>query len=289
MKPLDTLFDAERSRLEAIGYRLLGTMSDAEDAVQDCYIKWSEYWNKRGGDAIENPKAFLTSSLTRLCLDKLRHRKVEQYKGPWLPEPIQTEQGPDARLDIFQSINTAFLLVLESLSPLERAAFTLYEAFDYSHKEIAALLDITEPHSRQLLSRARRHIAGQDRHSHPAGEEVEALVSAFFLAAQNGDTERFEDILCDDVVAYSDGGGKASAAIIPLEGTDRVITVFSHLINKGEFDVETRWMEVNGQHGLVTVVDGRVLSVTTADVKDGKLFRIYTVRNPDKLRHITLH
>lgn len=288
IKPVDKLFERQRKQLSALGYRMLGSMTEAEDVVQDGYLRWSHHWQKRDRESIDNPAAFLTSMVTRLCLDRLRHRKVERsrYIGPWLPEPMltNTEADPLDRLELVESINTALLLVLESLSPLERAVFTLYEAFDYAHAEIAELLQISLSHSRQLLHRARRSLSDKTLASRPAGEESQPLVEAFYLAAQQGDMQKLTTILCDDVVSYSDGGGKASAAIIPLEGFDRVVTVFSHLIKQATADSVGQWCEVNGQHGLVIRDAGELSSVTTFDVQDGKIHRIYVMRNPDKLK-----
>ena len=297
IKPADRLFEAHRSQLQAVGYRMLGTISEAEDVVQDGYIKWARHWHKQDRESIQNPRAFLISMVSRLCLDRLRRRRLERhhYVGPWLPEPLPTEvatetateittkDNPVDQIALLESINTGLLLILESLSPLERAVFTLYEAFDYSHAEIAALLDITLAHSRQLLHRARRTMGGKALDSNPGGEEVEPLVEAFYLAASQGDMQSLTRLLCDDVIAYSDGGGKASAALIPLQGKDRVITVFGHLIRRSAPNTSFRWQAVNGQRGLVIEENGVTQSVATFDLLDGRIHRMYVMRNPDKL------
>jgi RNA polymerase sigma-70 factor (ECF subfamily) len=289
IKPVDRIFNDNRERMLGIGYRMLGAMTEAEDVVQDAYLRWSKHWQQAQRTVIENHQAFLTSVVTRLCLDKLRRRKIEKhvYVGPWLPEPLPTEEvSLEQELSQWQSVQTALLVMLESLSPRQRAVFTLAEMFDYSHQEIADLLDITPANSRQLLRRAKRDMtvkslpqAGLSKHT-PVFEK-------FYEALAVGDMDTLESMLCEDVVAYNDGGGKASAAIIPLEGIDRVATVFGHVIRKRSEGASWHWQSVNGQLGLVMTEQGVVTSVTTFAMKDEKIFRIYVTRNPEKLQAFT--
>ncbi len=284
MHPFDEEFEANRSRLIGISYRMLGAMTEAEDILQDAYIRWSARCQEQGLESISNIEGFLTSIVTRLCLDRLRRRKVEKaaYVGPWLPEPIAQEQDVEQELSQWQSVQTALLVLLESLPPRQRAVFTLAEVFDYSHQEIAELLGVSPANSRQLLSRAKRDIADQNI-PQAAMSHHEPVFEQFYAALAGGDVDTLGTLLCEDVVAYSDGGGKATAAIIPLEGIDRVVTVFGHVIRKQQGHASWRWQSVNGQLGLVMRERDQVTSVTTFALKDDKIFRIYVMRNPDKL------
>lgn len=291
-KPVLKVFTAERPHLMAVAYRMLGSQSEAEDVLQDAYLRWCLHWDRHGAAAIDHPPAFLTSLVARLCIDQLRRRKMMHYKGPWLPEPLPTpEQGdPEERMATLESINTGLLLVLEKLSPLERGVFLLHEAFDYSHADIAKTLDISVVNSRQLLSRARRTIRLKpEQLGEPAIDSGVPLVEAFYLAAQSGDLKALTDILCEDVVAYSDGGGKATAALIPLQGIEQVMAVFGHLIRRAGDQLGWQWTTVNGQHGLVMYEAHELSSVTTFDLMDGKIYRIYVMRNPDKLNGFPQH
>ncbi len=289
IKPADKLFEAQRDKLKAIAYRMLGTMSDAEDVLQDGYLRWSQHWGRQDRSKIDNPAGYLTSLVTRLCLDRLRHRRVERahYVGPWLPEPVLTETraDPAQQTELLQSINTAFLLLLESLSPTERAVFTLKEAFDYSHADISNLLGVSLAQSRQLLHRAHRRLSEKTTgDSKPGGETVEPIVEAFYLAAMDGDMDKLATLLCEDVVAYSDGGGVVSAALIPLEGIERVSTVFAHIISRAGSNLRWQWCDINHQRGVILRENDGLNNVTTFDLKHGKIHRIYTMRNPRKLR-----
>lgn len=264
---------------------MLGSMSDAEDVLQDAYLKWSKAMCDSNLSQIDNVEAYLTSVVSRLCLDRLRHRKVEKqvYVGPWLPEPVpEDNHTPDVDLSQWQSVQTALLVLLESLPPKQRAVFTLSEVFEYSHQEIAELLDISPANSRQLLRRARRDVSEQSLPE--AGTEKHVPVfEKFYEALIDGDVNVLNEILTEDVVAYSDGGGKATAAIIPLEGIDRVVTVFSHVTRKIAGSSNWYWRSVNGQLGLVIEEKGVVTSVTTFAMQGAKIHRIFMTRNPDKL------
>ncbi len=274
-------FQRQHTRLFGMAYRMLGSVTDSEDVLQDAYIRWS----KTRMTSVRTPAAYLSSVVSRLCVDKLRRRKIEKlnYPGPWLPEPLPTD--PESELEQAQSLNTAFLLMLEKMNPQERAVFVLREAFDFSHQEIGEMLTVSAAHSRQLLRRARQRVDGDEIVAND--DSVVSLVESFFAAARLGEMSTLQKILCEDVVAYSDGGGRASAAIIPLVGVDRVATVFSHLVRNNEPAFEVRWQRINNQQGMLLYEGDQLSSVTTFVLRLGKIQRIYVMRNPAKLGAFT--
>lgn len=269
--------------MQALAYRMLGSVSEAEDVLQDAWLRWSSVPLNR----VTSPRSYLLSIASRLSIDRLRYRRTDKlnYVGPWLPDPVATDDDPEAELQRLDSINTSLLLVLERLNPVERAVFVLKEAFDYSHEEIADTLGISVANSRQRLRRARQTMSARLDEECGDSSDVVPLVNAFFNAAREGDLAQLNALLAEDVIAYSDGGGRASAAIIPLYGIERVITVFAHLV-KSNPDFELTWTRVNEQWGLVIKLGESIQSVTTFEARQGKITRVYTMRNPDKLRHL---
>ncbi len=285
IKPHTRIFENYRDRLQGIAYRMLGTVSDAEDVVQDAFLRFS----KSDLRHVDNPSGLLTTIVSRLSIDKLRRLKVQRlnYPGPWLPEPLVTEQDDSiAASDIYDSLSTAFLLMLEKLSPLERAVFILREAFDYSHQEVAAVLGIRIANSRQLARRARMRFQQLEVTTAAEIDRARTLMDEFLSAAQAGDMDSLQALLCEDVIAYSDAGGRASAAIIPLEGIARVLQVFVHLFKKTQDVFSYRWLRINREWGLVAYEADVVASVTTVQIKHDKLHRIFVMRNPEKLKRI---
>ncbi len=278
-------FEQTRPLLEGMAYRMLGSRSDSEDVIQDAFIRWSGVRLK----GIDNPKAYLVSCVSRLCIDRLRRRKIEKltYTGPWLPEPVADGSEPDESLGMVQTLHMGFLVMLEKLNPLERAVFILRESFDRSHREIACALSINESHSRQLLRRARRQIVVA-KEPDALEENIVSLVEAFIEAARSGDVESFQEILCEDIVAFTDGGGKVSAAVIPLEGRDLVSRVFFHLFRKSGPETAWYWTRVNGQPGLLIREGSSISSVFSFELKERKLHRIYVMRNPHKLGSVRI-
>jgi len=261
---------------------MLGSISDSEDVLQESYLKWS---STRLGP-VDNPEAFLTSIVSRLCIDKLRKRKIEKlnYTGPWLPEPVPTDEDPADKIASHESISMAFMVMLEYLSPLERAVFILREAFDLSHNNIAEQLQISPCHSRQLARRARLRV---DVDTTPVtNAEAKPLVAAFYAALESGETEGLHQLLCEDVTAYTDGGGRVSAAMIPLRGQQTVIQVFSHLARKNAQDISASWSSINGQVGLVfrEKKTNDINSIITFALTGQKISRIFVMRNPEKLK-----
>ena len=249
LQPND-IFEANRPRLTKIAYRMLGTISDGEDAVQDAWLRWY----RQDHSSIDNPDGFLTTTLVRLCLDRLRatKRQRESYTGPWLPEPIVTEPSAEDVMDLADDVSMALLLTLERLSPKERAAFVLYDAFGYSHDEVALMLDQSVASCRKLVSRARDHIK-EDRPSFDSvdPDQAKALIGTFFNAVQSGDVEGLVSMFKEDIVLLSDGGGKVLAALNPIFGADRVARFLVGIASKAHAKAHIQFVLVNGQPGVL--------------------------------------
>ena len=281
-------FLEHRSLLFAVAYRMLGSVADAEDMLQDAFLRWQ----RAAEQDIESPKAFLITIVSRLCINYLESARVrrEEYVGEWLPEPLVTETGAESAdaLEVRESVSMALLLLLERLTPVERAVFLLQEIFGYKHAEIAAALDLSEANCRQLLRRARQHVQKARPRFKASPREHIALLERFQQAALSGDMDRLLALLSDDVVFHSDGGGKGPALPKPIYGPDKVARFFLHGAKAfAELPLEFRIMEIHGQPGVVSYYrDGRLRSVFTIDVRDGRIEAIYVVTNPEKLRHL---
>jgi RNA polymerase sigma-70 factor (TIGR02957 family) len=283
-------FQSYRDLLFAVAYRMLGTVADAEDAVQDTWIRWS---SAPRGDVAE-PRAYLVRIVTNTALDRLRLAKArrESYIGPWLPEPLLT--GPDVadRTELAESVSVAMLVVLESLTPEERAVFLLREVFGFRHAEIAETLGRSEAGVRQLAHRAREHVqARRPRFEVDSGQQRE-VTQRFLAAAMGGDLHELMAVLAPDVVMVSDGGGKAQAALRPIIGAAKVARFLLGIsdrpymgIERGDLTVET--VAINGSTGLLVTGHGQVIAAATAVVADGRVTAIQLVANPDKLRAIS--
>ncbi len=284
-------FEEHRGLMYSIAYRMLGNYSEAEDAVQDAYVRWRKVNLKQ----VESPAAYLASTVSRLCIDKQRRQKVDRmlYKGPWLPEPLDDEyvtdvNDPEYVNEKAESISIAFMLLLENLAPLERAVFILRESFDLPHDQIAEMLDIKPAHSRQLFRRAKAKFDQNEVPDEAIADDPIPLMEKFIAAATTGNLDELHALMTDDIIAYSDGGGRASAAIIPLVGKDRVSTVLMHLLRKEQDALHMDWQTINGEPALVFSDASGIHSVHSVQVKGGKLHRVYTMRNPDKLRHVSV-
>ena len=280
-------FEEHRGLLFSIAYRMLGSVADAEDVLQEAFLRW-----QRASEAdIRSPRAFLVTIVSRLCVNHLESARVrrESYVGEWLPEPLVTEPGSDASrvVQVDESVSMALLLLLERLTPAQRAVFLLHEVFDYKHAEIAVVLGLTEANSRQLLRRAQQDVhRTRPRFRPPAGEQRE-LLERFRQAAGSGDMDRLVSLLSSDVVMHTDGGGRASALRLPIYGPDRVATASVHGLQRLlSLDVQQRFVEINGQPGIVSYQDGRPQSVFTVEVADGRIEAIYIVTNPEKLSRL---
>jgi RNA polymerase sigma-70 factor, ECF subfamily len=270
-----------RPRLLALAYRMLGSVADAEDAVQDAYLRLQQ------AAEVASPDAWLVKVTTRLCIDRLRlARRRREYVGPWLPEPTTDgwEGAATDRPELAESLSMAFLVLLETLSPAERAAFLLREVFDYEFEEIAALLDKTPVNVRQIAARARRRLGERERRFVPEKSEADDLATRFFDACRSGDIEAIESLLTPDVVYYSDGGGKAHAAPEPIHGTRRVANLLAVVHRKRRKYCDVSMTTVNGQPGVVFSEAGKVIQIITFASEQGRVATLYTVLNPDKLR-----
>ena len=288
-------FTEYRPLMFSIAYRMTGGVSDAEDIVQDAFLRLTRAL--RDGTTIASPKAFLATVTTRLAISHLRSARVrrEAYVGAWLPEPliVDHEPGPAERAEMSDSLSMAFLVLLESLSPTERAVFLLHEVFGYDYREIAEITGKSEPNCRQILARARRHVdQGRTGASQPRFEASTAqrdeVARRFFAAAGGGDLAGLIELLAPDVIMVGDGGGKGQALLTPLVGPERVARFLLGLSRRGQqlgAHGELAW--VNGQPGAVAYdAEGRVLSVIALDIADGLVQAVRSVVNPDKLGHL---
>ncbi len=282
-------FEAHRPLLFSIAYRMLGSASDAEDVVQDAWLRY------RNAPDVRSPRAFAATIVTRLCLDRLKAARTtrEQYIGPWLPEPLLTsrQEGPDVTLERSESVTLAFLVLLEALSPEERAVFILKEAFDYPHAEIAQMLDLAEANSRQLFHRAKGRLQEGRPRLVGTPESRRAVADRFVAALTAGDAKALTELLAQDVGLWSDGGGKVSAARRPLVGRDEVLNFLTGLhrvaVRTGFFahaslDID----EVNGEPAILQRIGGRLDAVYVISIAGGTVGAIRAVRNPDKLTYI---
>ncbi|MFF6777352.1 RNA polymerase sigma factor SigJ [Streptomyces sp. NPDC012637] len=285
------LFEEHRAMLTGVAYRMLGRAADAEDVVQEAWLRWSS------GDRAEvrEPRAYLVRITTRLAIDRLRQvqSRRESYVGPWLPEPIVTDFGPAVpdtaeRALLADSVSLALLVVLESLSPLERAVFVLREAFGFPFAEIATTLDRSESAVRQLAARARKHVdEGRPRYDVDPAQRRD-LTERFLAAAANGDLEGLLALLAPDVRLVGDSGGKAKAPLRIMETADKIGRFMVAVAQGAGADFDFRFEEINGGPALVALVGGKVDAVYQVDVRDGRIACMYILRNPDKLQGLTL-
>ncbi|HEU0079150.1 MAG TPA: RNA polymerase sigma-70 factor [Longimicrobiaceae bacterium] len=276
-------FEQERGRLFGIAYRMLGSVSEAEDVVQDAYLRW------HGVDhaAVAHPGAYLAQLVTRLCLDALKsaHARRVEYYGVWLPEPLvgAEDDDPAAMHELAEDLSLAFLLMLERLSPVERAVFLLRESFGFSHREVAEVVGKSEENCRQIERRARQRLADAKRPAAADPAEHDRLLGRFLTAVRDGDMEGLLEVLAEDAVAYSDGGGRVLAAPNPIRGADRVARFFLGITSKGAAVWEPLLVPVNGRTGMVGLVEGHPHGVLSIQVEDGRIRSVFLVVNPDKL------
>lgn len=284
MNESDT-FNTYRNYLFAIAYRMLSSAMDAEDMVQETYLRWQN----RGEAEIESPKSYLAAIITRLCIDQLRSARVqrETYVGPWLPEPILMETtNSEGMVAMSESISMAFLLLLESLSPTERAAFLLREVFEYEYAEVAQVVGKSEANCRQIVRRAKQHITNGRPRFETTFEEQQNLLIEFTQACTNGDLTGLMAVLADDVVEYSDGGGKVSAATQPIHGADRVARFILGILKKAPPNLTQRLGIVNGEPAIIAYIENEPVVVMVLEIGNGRIQNIYSINNPDKLQRI---
>jgi RNA polymerase sigma-70 factor (ECF subfamily) len=280
-------FDQYRSLLFSIAYRMLGSVADAEDMLQETFIRWQQSRE----DNIESPLAFLVTIISRLCINHLQSARVrrEEYVEEWLPEPIVTDPGSDpfGIIKVDESLSMAFLVLLERLTPIERAVFLLREVFECEYSEIGNVVDQSETNCRQILRRARQHVSAmRPRFKAPAGKRTD-LFERFLEAVETGEMSGLIELLSKDVVLHSDGGGKAVAVPNEVRGADKVVRgILGGLQRLVPKTLVRKLVRINGAPGLVNYLQGKPHSVLTLDVQDGRIREIYIVTNPEKLSHI---
>lgn len=283
-------FNQQRSLLFSISYRMLGSVVEAEDILQEAFIRWQQTTNIEEGSS----RAYLSTIVTRLCIDHLKSARArrEEYVGPWLPEPLLTETSPDPAdmTTLNESLSMAFLIMLESLSPVERAVFVLREVFDYDYAEISHVVGKSESNCRQIARRARRAAAARRPRFESSSEERKRITERFVEACASGELSGLLSLLEEDVVLYADGGGEVSAARNPIFGADRVARYLLGLLRKRSHDPETTYTvrreQINGQPGLVAYAGRQPASVLTLEAAGGNIRTIHIVLNPDKLRSL---
>jgi RNA polymerase sigma-70 factor (TIGR02957 family) len=276
-------FTRLRPRLFGIAYRMLGSAVEAEDIVQDVWLRW------QGTDRslVRDAAAFLATTTTRIAINVLQsaHSRRETYIGPWLPEPVDTTTDPELGAVRAEALKLAILLLLEKLTPTERATYVLREAFDYSYREIADIIEMEEANVRQHVSRARKHVeAGRSKRVNPA--EQRRLLDSFVAAARNGDMAALENLFASDIVSYSDGGGVVRAAGTPLFGRNRVAKFITAVASHFWVDTDLGWKEINGQVGLIVSRKGVVITILTIDASPEGIDQIMWLMNPHKLKAV---
>ncbi|WP_210591961.1 RNA polymerase sigma-70 factor [Streptomyces sp. GESEQ-35] len=280
-------FEAHRPRLFGLAYRMLGSADEAEDTVQDAYLRFS------GADrtTIEYPGAWLAKVVTNLCLSRLTSARArrEQYVGPWLPEPVLTSDGtlgPMESAEQREAVSLALLVLLERLTPTERAVYVLREAFAYGHREIAEVLELTEANCRQLYRRAVQRVGEERSRFEPAPERQEELVASFITAAREGDLSSLEKLLAADVTWWSDGGGKVTAARRPIEGHEKVLRFLAGALRGFAAGLHFTEAEINGSGALAAWDGDALVSVFALEARDGLIVRVRAVVNPEKLEFV---
>ncbi|MDA7948525.1 MAG: RNA polymerase sigma factor SigJ [Hyphomicrobiaceae bacterium] len=281
------VFEKARRRLWGLAYRMLGSAADADDAVQETWLRWQSAMH----DEIASPDAWLTSVCSRLCIDMLRaaHRTRVDYVGPWLPEPLFGDVAIDPldTVELASSLSMAFLLLLERLTPVERAAYLLHDVFDYGYDDIAAVLEKTPDACRQLVSRARRHLKdGKSRFPDNKGEQ-DRLLTEFLAALRSGETDQLASLLAEEAELWTDGGGKVIAQTEIVHGRDEIVRILAMIWDAAWRELDFEEVEINGRPGLVLQEGGGIAgALTLSETPDKQIAGVYVVRNPDKLEHI---
>jgi RNA polymerase sigma-70 factor (TIGR02957 family) len=290
MSGVSTLEDL-RPRAFAVAYRMLGSVSEAEDIVQEALLRL--HLAQERGERIESPRAYVSTVVTRLCIDQMRSARArrESYVGEWLPEPLVDDRrgDPADHAELADSLSMAFLVLLESLTPEQRAAFVLREVFDYPYQQIAAIIGTGEDNARQLVSRARKHVDEGKPRFEASHEQRDQLASSFLAAFSNGDLHALEELLADDVVLHGDGGGKVRAITRPLHGRAKVARLLAAGMRAAEpfGGWSLRQARINGQPGaMVSDPAGKLVAVVVLDITDGHISAVRSIANPDKLRHL---
>ena len=278
------IFKKHRARLFGIAYRMLGTQAESEDILQEAYIKWHQADERE----IETPEAWLVTIVTRLSIDRLRKasREREIYIGPWLPEPLVVSDAPspEEEFEFASDLSLAFLVLLERLSPVERAAFLLHDIFDCAYADIARIVGKTETALRQIVSRARERVRTDKPRFETSEKEREQLIKKFSAASQTGDETTLLALFAEEVSMMSDGGGKITAARKIVRGKAKLAHALKMFGTKYGASLEHTLTTINGEPGLLTFAEGKIFSVTTFEFTGGKISALYRVMNPDKLK-----
>ncbi|HEY0944070.1 MAG TPA: RNA polymerase sigma-70 factor [Opitutaceae bacterium] len=280
-------FTAHRQLLFGIAYRMLGRVAEADDMVQETWLRWQ----RQNVAGIESPKAWLVATITRLCIDQLRsaQREREEYYGVWLPEPLVESHAPapDETAALADSLSMAFMLMLEALSPAERAVFLLREVFDYEYAEIASIVGKSEANCRQIVRRAKSHLPRAVAVPAAPNDHARRVVQRFLEATTTGQVGDLLALLADDATLYSDGGGRVVAAGRPIESADHISRFFIGIRGGWPADMKLRFTQINGRPGALMTGGGALHNAFSFDVVDGRIQAIYIVRNPEKLRHLS--
>jgi RNA polymerase sigma-70 factor (TIGR02957 family) len=282
------LYSELRPRAFAIAYQMLGSVSEAEDVVQEAFLRLHKTLQE--GEEITSPRAYIATLATRLAIDQLRSARVrrERYVGEWLPEPVVTEPTPDEHAETVDSLSLAFLVLLESLSPQQRAAFLLREVFEYPYPEVAEIIGTDVDSARHLVARARAHLRERRPRYSASRRQRDELARHFFAAAEQGDLRALEALLAQDVALHADGGGKVPALARPVNGREHVArTLLAGMSALARRGVRLQVTEVNGQSGAMAFdAQGQLVGIMGLDIAEGQIHAIHSVANPDKLRHL---
>jgi RNA polymerase sigma-70 factor (ECF subfamily) len=278
------VFEHLRQRLFAVAYRMTGTRADADDVVQEAYIRW----HQADVGAVRSPEAWLVRVTTRLSIDRLRRVSLERekYTGPWLPEPLFGDPSPEERLELNSDLSMAFMVLLERLAPVERAAFLLHDVFECDYPEIARALRKSEAACRQIVHRARERVRGDRRRFRPSEEEYRGLIEKFTEAARAGDEEALLSLFAEDATLTSDGGGVVPAARKVVRGRRRIARLFLVLARTLRGRMAQTILTINGEPGLVTFLDGAPLTATSFETDGRRILALYNVLNPEKLKGV---
>jgi RNA polymerase sigma-70 factor (TIGR02957 family) len=281
------LYGELRPRAFAIAYQMLGSASEAEDVMQEAFLRMHQTLQRN--EPIASPRAYIATLVTRLAIDQLRSARArrERYVGEWLPEPLVTEPSPAEHAETVDSLSLAFLVLLESLSPQQRAAFLLREVFEYPYAEVAEFIGTDVDSARHLVARARHHVRERRPRYYASRRQQEELAQRFFAAAGQGDLRALEELLAQDVALHGDGGGKVPALARPINGRKRVArTLVAGMSALARYGVRIQVTEVNGQPGAMAIdAQDRLVAVMGLDIADGQIQTIHSIANPDKLRH----
>ena len=280
--PTSTAFEVHRGRLFGLAYRMLGSRAEAEDVVQDAYVRW----HQTDQASIRNPEAWLVTTTTRLAIDRLRALKTEReaYKGPWLPEPLMSDTPPpDRHVELASDLSVAFMVLLERLAPEERAAFLLHDIFDVSYEDIARILDKSEAACRQTVSRARQRVRRDERRFDVPDEAKVGLLQKFVTAVESHDERALLALFAPDAEWIADGGGRVPAAGRPITGAAQIVKLVFGLMKRAWATVSFEPTVINGEPGLLVRVGGTLTSVMAIDTDGERLHAVYAVVNPEKL------